>query len=392
MPLDPGQFAPQNPLSGLWKVRWWRYRHAYGRAWDIPKLLRGLASDSAAKRDKALSQLYRNIWHQGTVYEAATPTIPFLIRLAAHPTQANRPAIIQYLAELATGHSWHDVHSRNDAFGLKSRPDFEKTLAQELSWVRSAHEAIAKEWALYLRWMDDDDAAVRAAIPYLMAVLPEYATETVPRIRQRLAFDTDGDARASLLRALAVLAGGDADPELRLALADTDPLVRVAASMGLACHRAADRAVRDVLWQAWTRPESITERWNRLPWCSEGAQGDVGRCLALLEADTEPILTEVAAAVEADMDYPALATAGMMLQLAFQGRRAPAVSFTELSETQQRVVRILAERICQRYDTERCVFFNMTNELEAFGLPGDPEKLREYVGLAKPEVAERGRL
>jgi hypothetical protein len=69
-------------LAGLDDVDWAGLRHAYGPAGDTPGLLRALVSESPAKREHAVHELYGNIFHQGSRYEATAHAVPFLAGLA----------------------------------------------------------------------------------------------------------------------------------------------------------------------------------------------------------------------------------------------------------------------------------------------------------------------
>ncbi|EST31362.1 HEAT repeat domain-containing protein, partial [Streptomyces niveus] len=62
---------------------WADREHAYGSADDVPGQLRALASDDAEEAEEALYELYGNIVHQGSVYEATAHAMPYPARLAA---------------------------------------------------------------------------------------------------------------------------------------------------------------------------------------------------------------------------------------------------------------------------------------------------------------------
>ena len=87
------------------EVDWSSLRHAYGEASDVPDLIRSLAAPDRKTREDALYELYGNIWHQGTVYEATAYAVPFLIELLQHPELPERHDVVALLRELATGNS-----------------------------------------------------------------------------------------------------------------------------------------------------------------------------------------------------------------------------------------------------------------------------------------------
>ena len=70
-------------LAGLTDIPWASLRHAYGPADDIPGILRAILDGDEGTAKEAASELFGNIWHQGTVYQATAPAVPFLARLAS---------------------------------------------------------------------------------------------------------------------------------------------------------------------------------------------------------------------------------------------------------------------------------------------------------------------
>jgi hypothetical protein len=92
-------------LEGLDDVPWRRLKHAYGRADDVPDLLRALTTRQRLKRgeESALWHLFGNIHHQGTIYEATAYAVPFLLALVASRRTPDRVGILQLLAAIASG-------------------------------------------------------------------------------------------------------------------------------------------------------------------------------------------------------------------------------------------------------------------------------------------------
>ena len=70
-------------LAGLTDIPWASLRHAYGPAGDVPGILRAILDGDQKTAKEAASELFGNIWHQGTVYQATAPAVPFLARLAS---------------------------------------------------------------------------------------------------------------------------------------------------------------------------------------------------------------------------------------------------------------------------------------------------------------------
>ncbi|SOD25329.1 hypothetical protein SAMN05518800_1854 [Variovorax sp. YR752] len=60
-------------------INWNVLKHAYGGAADVPNLLDALSSDA---KDPVWDELWGRVCHQGTVYSASAPVLPFLLAAA----------------------------------------------------------------------------------------------------------------------------------------------------------------------------------------------------------------------------------------------------------------------------------------------------------------------
>lgn len=63
-------------------VPWPELYHAYGPAIDVPGQLAAVIVGDDETRDEAWWNLWGNIHHQGTIYEATVPGVPLLLGLA----------------------------------------------------------------------------------------------------------------------------------------------------------------------------------------------------------------------------------------------------------------------------------------------------------------------
>lgn len=164
------------------RVQWHALTHAYGSAEDVPELISALYQDDRETADEAIYELYGNIHHQGTVYPASAPAVPFLAHAVRH-APFKRAELLMLLASLAD----HDPA----AVDLPHWPD---------TSVAAVCVELCRELPGLLWCLEDAERGVRrAALRVIAAVaelLPEdrraavvarldgiYAADPVPAVR-----------------------------------------------------------------------------------------------------------------------------------------------------------------------------------------------------------------
>ncbi|WP_171112967.1 MULTISPECIES: hypothetical protein [unclassified Streptomyces] len=90
-------------------VPWHALTHAYGSAEDVPELIMALYQGDEETADEAIYELFGNIHHQGTVYPASAPAVPFLAHAVRH-APGRRDQLLMLLAVLAD-HDPADIES-----------------------------------------------------------------------------------------------------------------------------------------------------------------------------------------------------------------------------------------------------------------------------------------
>jgi HEAT repeats len=182
------------PLSELDQVDWASLSHAYGSAEDVLDQLRAVAAGD----EEAFSDLYGNLWHQGTVYQATAHAVPFLIGLL----EVGDAEILHPLACMAQGYSYHDVHQMYDDPAQRAEPAYQAVIARELRWVEAVRAAVVGGVPVYRRFLSDPNPEYRELAANLLALL---AAE-VPDAREWLIVGlSDGESavRAVCAQALA---------------------------------------------------------------------------------------------------------------------------------------------------------------------------------------------
>jgi hypothetical protein len=104
-------------LDGLDAIDWGKLSHAYGRATDVPDLLRALVNPAGASkelrqraarsgrsvRDLVQVELYGNVIHQNSVWSASSKIVPFFVEILTDGPEdlELRRFSLEYLSALA---------------------------------------------------------------------------------------------------------------------------------------------------------------------------------------------------------------------------------------------------------------------------------------------------
>lgn len=200
-----------DPFEGLDfdAVHWASLTHAYGGAEAVPFLIRALVSADAEERSEALDELCGSIFHQGTVFAASAPAIPFLARAAVvAPGDRAQIGLLISAMSRAYAEDWTDPTTPSGA-------------------VRAQIGEVVGELAPLLA---DPDRDVRRAMMRILAVCPPARVRTLVDLREF--DDADEFVRADALMAWVRLEHDSPDLPRRLedGLLDGSPAVRQAAA------------------------------------------------------------------------------------------------------------------------------------------------------------------
>jgi HEAT repeat protein len=306
-------------------IDWASLRHAYGSAEDVPGLIRDLRSSDAEVRRAAMYELYGNIYHQGTRYEASAYAVPFLLELVADPDTPARHEVIQLLSCLATGYTPYDLPAggfpiaeiRNDVaqvpeetwrrwsqairdwyevISTGQRQPFPLTKPEgrlfDTRHALAAYDAVRGGVPLLLTCLADPDPEVVGEAIHALAWFPEEMTS----IRPRLLDIASNDQRpvqvvGGALVALGLVGGALTQPVAdllgrNLAVADAD--LRWAAALAwaqLAGEGLPDAAVAELRgWAAIRQQDAGRTIWGADP-------SDVA--LEVLDAVAAPVAEQV---------------------------------------------------------------------------------------------------
>ena len=253
-------------LENLEIVPWHKIAHAYGDASNVPEAIRALANNDQDKDEPAWEVLWNHLLHQGSVFEATAHAIPFLVELLEIPTCNSRADILNYLAHVARGNSYLEVHQGLMDENYKASEEFIEQLAEEQSWLKNISEAVAAGVPVYLKLLTDNDVNLRIHATHMLGVCKNQANEIVHSLQAHLPLETDDTARASLVFCLATLAGNQEESFLQQLLETESSLVKLVAAMSLCyiAEKVPEQAIQ-ILVEAMAQPENVA-LYSELPW------------------------------------------------------------------------------------------------------------------------------
>jgi hypothetical protein len=259
-------------LEGLERIDWSGLAHAYGPATDVPGLIRSLADGSEEVRDEAIDGLFGNIAHQGSLYAATAPAVPFLIELVGQSGTPGREHVLGLLQSISQG--WLDcLHYATRRTDLS--PSVAERQARELSHYQSAHAAVEEGFAVFARLLEDSEIAVRIGAAFVVATMIDSRADAAKALLEAIDSQREARCRGALLLALMVLAGqrpGDAVAEAAVRRFETvfdDERAARAARLGagIALLRTQRQdAIPRVLALARQHVATDREIFRDLPW------------------------------------------------------------------------------------------------------------------------------
>ncbi|MBX7242734.1 MAG: HEAT repeat domain-containing protein [Bacteroidia bacterium] len=185
-------------LEQLYTIDWAKLKHAYGSAAGVPGDIWGLISPDAKEREQALYNLYGNIFHQGTRYEATPYAIPFLLELIESEFTENKHEIISLLVNLALGYEEEYLPEginpeqfRKELMEMDANmTDEQRINAEKYGYSPTAliycYDFVKKGIPVLLKCLKNEDENVRKAAVYAISWFPEEAEITVPPILEAL--------------------------------------------------------------------------------------------------------------------------------------------------------------------------------------------------------------
>lgn len=203
-------------LDGLDGIPWTRLTHAYGLASDVPAQIRGLASGNASEREAAFQELFANIWHQGTVYEATIFALPFLIELLRTEVvpEPDRDSLALLVACILNGRGYWEAHHTVTLLNPFTRQptakpaDLQQRIAREEKIVADVRARGAEALELLLPYLKHSHVDIRIEVAESFAHYRAKAAVLVPALRSALEVENDSEVRSTLQSSLGILTNG----------------------------------------------------------------------------------------------------------------------------------------------------------------------------------------
>ncbi len=381
-------------LNNLDDIPWSSLLHAYGEASDVPGQIRALASQDKQEREDALWELYGNIFHQGTRYQATPMAIPFLFELLDREDTPDRHEIVYLLVSLALGYEEYYLPAGIDPEALRSETArSESSLSPEeraecdrygFSPQASldSYEAVRQGVASFLTSIESKDSLLSRAAIYALAWFPEHAESSLAAIRAKIPQLSDPVCLANALLSLGLLwrsTGTPSDSALRDGFLDHESLVvRAATAIAYAGEQMDDETVAGLI-ETLKETESL-QSLEALRFNEGRLSGYAGLTLALFGHDQRSTaVPALCKALEGVGAYAALDIAEALLKLTIVDTEKP------ITETPAHALDSLTGMALHAiadhggWKLSGGEFVNFGELMRAYGLPGNRKEFQEYV-------------
>jgi hypothetical protein len=349
-------------LERLESVDWSRLKHAYGPATDVPAQIRALASQDAKTREDARWQLYGNIFHQGTRYEATPHAVPFLYELLREPTVREKHEIVTMLVSLAIGYDEshlpdginpvefrQQLKREEDDLSAEGRSERDEYAVSPAGLI-DCYDAVLSGADALINLLDANDEELRCAAAYALAWFPEAASTSLPRLRESIVRSSMAVERATAIIASGLIARNlPAPPDLSFIASYLDQahpqIVRTAAAIALA-REPLSPEIMHALVGLLQVPDSQADAIQRLHFNEGKIRGLVSLVLSKYGRSQRGEVVETLCQVLKNVNsYESIDVTVAILGLIVdaQGRSLQEIGFANLDETQKLALNSIAD-------------------------------------------------
>ena len=357
-------------LDRLDDIPWFELTHAYGSAVDVPEQIRALASTNAKQREEALWELYGNIFHQGTRYEAAPYAIPFLYELIEDPTTPDKPQLVFFLVSLALGYAEYFLPNGIDRDGLRNLDPSDA----DPSYL--CYQAVRSGVPTLLGLLNHGDESVRDAAVYALAWFPEHAETSLPQIESLLSSEKDQCNVANVILSLGLLSRSSGVPfdrsRLETYLTHDSLLLRTSAAIALATE-PMEKQLIEILTGAVRRSSEFDEFRSGIAFNCGDLVGYAGMILTQAGgAARTGSIEALSEALKSANPMQSLDITRSLLDLVFAESSEQSFDSPALA-----ALSTIADH--GAWEIQGGLFVNYLDLIRAYGLPDSANGLREFV-------------
>jgi hypothetical protein len=276
-----------------------------------------LTSDDSKVRDAALYELFGNIFHQGTRYQASPYAIPFLYDLLEDSSVQEKEYIVVLLVSLGVGYSEDYVP---DGFPIVNFRNYvaetEKNLSEEdrkyceaygagPHYDLACYDAVLRRLPTLMRLTEEDEAELRRAAVFALAWFPESAKDSIDAVTKVLQNRTEAQDAIHALLSLSLLKNSKSGSDINLPDLSTymspehNVAVHVAAAIALADKSLSAELIEVLLLASVCREEielvTGKNRKDRLNHHEGDLCGYASRVLLAAEAENYPRIVKALA-------------------------------------------------------------------------------------------------
>jgi hypothetical protein len=370
----------------------WKEVRGFRDTSDIPRLIRDLTSLHPLVRREAIGNLYEDLWHQETVCEATTCTVPFLIELLAEPAVEDKLNIIRFLSTIII--DFYDLFQYRCSAAVLSQhrsnesQRLERWRDRDLDRVKSE---VCKGYLVYQQLLSTKEPPLlRGAIAYLLGILMDCNDQNLNLLKLHFFIEPDEGIRGIIVLAVGLLADDRHEQAAWLKnIFDTgDSLfLKINAAIGLTRvipDRIPDKIV-NILVNAIANPGREATLFDRYFWCFDVFQDEYivqDYCRVTLNniVNRSPqLLTILIDTLEVGSLISSCWIANCILDSIFNCQKISRdLTIDRLSTEQKMGLEAISnsKQFWSDYSNSHKYNYRL---LESFGLPTDREQLRAFM-------------
>lgn len=381
-------------LKEIENIDWKNLKHAYGSAIDIPNDIRNLASQDQKIRERAIYNLYGNIFHQGSRYEATPYVIPFIYELLRNESTEDKHELFFLLISLALGYEEEYLPEginpekfRYELIQSESNLTAEqKEINDKYGYSATAlincYDFAKDGFVTLLGCLDSDDERISQAALYAISWFPEEADISIPKLTEKLS-QTEGEIEiANAILAIGLLTKQSQDnfdlSVIHCYLKSDSELLRMCSAIALA-KNPMDKTIVDVLIEGITSCEHLN--YSERVLFNEGAI--VGYASLTLSTygknEKEKIIPVLCQILESVNPYQSLDITYAILSIVNEKRTIPIKEekLANLSQLEIKVLNSIYEY--GGWTSGKSIFVNYLELLRSAGIHDSKQELGKFL-------------